>query len=211
MSACAAHVKKPLNKFRYFKQRGLNLTQTIPLTKGPEKRYAKALVELILEQKQEDKMYADITSLRVALADVKVLEAFVLSPFVTSEQKTEAILKAVNALKMSGLMVKFITTVGKNKRLAFLDGMLWHAQTLLDGHANRVHVMVESAVKLTDSQKKDIFAFVKKHEPNAKNIIVDETVSEDLIAGVKVQIGSIQVDATLRGTLNNLKTQLTQN
>lgn len=67
-----------------------------------------------------------------------------------------------------------------------------------------IEATVTSAFPLSSSLQKEITALLRREYPNATSIVVDQQVDPEVLAGVKVQTISKQLDETARGKLQQL-------
>ena len=65
-----------------------------------------------------------------------------------------------------------------------------------------VEVDAYSAHKLSDNAIKEIKSTVKSHFKNAKTVVVNNLIDEDLVGGVKLYIGSDRLDLSIKNKLN---------
>jgi F-type H+-transporting ATPase subunit delta len=180
------------------------------LTTGPEKRYAIALFALAESHRNVEEMVRVALAVAEAFRDFPSLQKFLASPLATGQEKTETMLAVAKALKAPALFEKFLRFLGQEQRLALLEGMLFHFQTIADEAAGRVTAHVTAAVALTQGQKKEIEKIAQKLAPDAQEVVLSERTKPSLLAGVRLQIGSQAWDGTLRARLNQLKQHLSR-
>lgn len=94
-------------------------------------------------------------------------------------------------------------------RVSELDALLRDVMALR-ANSGIIESNVESAHKLDAELAKQIKDVIKKLKPGAKHIIINESLNPDLIGGVKVGLPGEQLDASLRGKLNKMKTLVNQ-
>lgn len=69
-------------------------------------------------------------------------------------------------------------------------------------------VTITSAIPLTAEQRKKLVSALEKKYSTKHEI--EEQVDEQLLGGVRITIGSRQLDASVRGKLHSIEAQLTQ-
>lgn len=74
-------------------------------------------------------------------------------------------------------------------------------------HSN-MNVTITSAIELSAAQRKTLVTALEKKYGNS--LTIEEIVNENLIGGVRVTVGSRQLDASVRGKLHKLESQVTQ-
>lgn len=187
-------------------QKGLIITMTILLS-GPEKRYAKALFEMAEEAQATAPVLADLSALASAIQQSAELQRLLGNPLITSDKKANVLLALLpKAHKMTKTLVLLLAS---KARLVLVAGIAQCFEALMDEKEKCVRVLVKTAHPLSPAQKKEIEALAKKHAKGSKKVAMTEQVDESLIAGVRVQVGSTMVDASLAGSLKALKRELT--
>src|SRR4051812_19607788 len=92
--------------------------------RSPElaKRYAKALFELAVDHRSQEKVFNDLRSLNEIFSKEKETHEFLISPMITPSQK-EAVLKQVLENKnVSKEVVETVLLLARNERLGvFVD------------------------------------------------------------------------------------------
>lgn len=176
---------------------------------GLSGRYATALYELAVEEKQLTAIEKDILTLNSALDASSELVALFDNPTVPSEDLA-AILTELTG-ETSETFKNFIKLLIVKDRLAVLPAVLVDTLALIAQARGEKKVYVTSAQKLTAAQKKDIEAFVVKKDKDIKKVSFEEEIQPELLAGLKVRVDSIEYDATVRGAFNAMRTALKGN
>lgn len=100
----------------------------------------------------------------------------------------------------------FIWAVLENRRFAVLPAIAEQYETLKSASEGQTDVKVESAFPLSDSQFAELTAVLSQQFNRKVNAEV--TIDTGLIGGVKITIGDLVVDASVRGKLNELAASL---
>ena len=169
-------------------------------------RYAKALLDLAIEQNNVDAVLGDMKFLLQANNDTRDFELLIASPIVNSDKKISIFEKIFEQFeKVSLEFVKLITT---NRREALLPEIAESFKAQVKEHKGIVPLTLTSAVKLDDKTKEAILA---KIQATVKGQLeVKEVIDEELIGGFMVRMGDTQIDASVASQLNNLKQRLTR-
>ncbi len=169
-------------------------------------RYAKALLDLAIEQNNVDAVLGDMKFLLQANNDTRDFELLIASPIVNSDKKISIFEKIFEQFeKVSLEFVKLITT---NRREALLPEIAESFEAQVKEHKGIVPLTLTSAVKLDDKTKEAILA---KIQATVKGQLeVKEVIDEELIGGFMVRMGDTQIDASVASQLNNLKQRLTR-
>lgn len=169
-------------------------------------RYAKALLDLAIENNQLDKLQEDMASLKLTVNGSKELADLLKSPIVKGDQK-EAALKAIFAKDFSDLGIKYISTLVSNNREALLPEISTQFQALFEAHNNIVTAEVTSAIALDSIQKEKVLSLIK-HDGKI-NLI--EKVDASLIGGFIIRVGDKQIDASIAKKFKDLKKEIILN
>jgi len=178
------------------------------MTYGPEKRYGKALFELAEEQKQLKPLIQEAESMIEELAKDAEIIAFLEDPMLSHKQKSEVVNTFMKKAKASDLMRKFASLMVVKGRGDILLNALKCFQEYYMEAEGVVSAKVVSAFPMAAKHKGEIEAFVKKTVKGSKKVELEEEVNEKLIGGFKVLVGSQEFDASLSGSLSQIKTSL---
>ena len=169
------------------------------------RRYAKAFYELAAEQKKLDAVASDIDSL-ISLNDDENFMSFLKNPSVDRKVQIEVMSKIAKKAKADKLTTNFLGVISDNGRLALLMEILKTTSDTIAEHRGELRADVTSARALTDKQLKELRAALKK----ATGQDVDVTLHHDesLIGGLKIQVGSLLIDQTVKTRLERLERAL---
>lgn len=169
-------------------------------------RYAKALMQLAQEKGLMNEIIEDIKSIKSAIQDVHELELLLQSPLVKSEKK-KAILHSIFNGKVSELSLTFINQVVTHNRENILLIICEEYITLYNEINNISKVSVSTSIPLDDSLRAELLSTLKA-KYNLSAIDLDETVDESLLGGLVLRMGDMQLDASIRRKLNDIKNEL---
>jgi F-type H+-transporting ATPase subunit delta len=117
-----------------------------------------------------------------------------------------AALQKAFADRASDFFLRFLLVLNDHERLELLRPIRAAAHALENERLRRVPVQVWSAVPLTDDEKGQIAERVRRRfelEP-----ILQTHIDPALLGGLKVRVGDLQIDATVRTRLDELRTQI---
>lgn len=108
---------------------------------------------------------------------------------------------------LSPSFMNFLTQLGEQDRLALLPNISERFDILQASDIKQVYALVTSAYPLTPAQE----LLIENRLSNSvgSNVIIQTQVDPSLMAGVTIKIGDKLIDDSVRGKLNQLKTQLT--
>lgn len=177
------------------------------LTMGPEMRYGKALFELSKDNTKAN-ISDSVSSLVKTLEGSDELSALLNSGKVSNEDKKNVFVKLLDEQKAHDLFKNFVSLMCDKSRAACLAASLSWFKVYEDAASGVVKAFVKTATKLSASQKKSIEGFVKDKVQDVKSVELEEDVDASLLAGMRVRIGSVEYDMSVRGRLNDLRTSL---
>jgi len=104
-----------------------------------------------------------------------------------------------NKLNDKKLTISFIKLLERQGDFAKAKEILEQAEFLITKQQGKKSVVLETARKLTESQKKNLAKFIEKGD------IVKEKINPELIAGIKIIVdGERQFDQTMLKKINSL-------
>ncbi len=168
--------------------------------------YAEALYRAAEAQGQQDEVLTELNALagEVFRADLG-LELFLASPAVGRDRKEQAIRHAF-AGRANPVFVQFLLVLNHHDRLGVLRAVADAYHRIHEQKSRRIQVFVQSALPLTDEEKRRIADDVRA--VTALEPVLHETVSPDLLGGLTIQIGDWRYDASVRARLRTIRDEL---
>jgi F-type H+-transporting ATPase subunit delta len=170
-------------------------------------RYAIALMDLAEELKVLDPVAEDLRDIEQTIYGSRELELMLLSPVITPEQKLK-ILTEVFGKSCSEMTMKFITLLVRKGRSEYLVATAQEFLQMLDAKNNIVHARIESAVKLSEEEERQLIA--KLEGMTGKHIRSEFSLDPKLRGGFVARMGDEMVDASLKRQLELLREQFSQ-
>ncbi len=174
------------------------------------RRYAAALYDTADSAKQLEAVVADMRVLRAAFDGNKEFKTFSKNPRMTRSQLAAAGRKVAEAAKVGKIAETFLEVLGQNRRLALAGDII--AMFLYEVHRRHGEQTAEvfTAKALTAEHKSSLETSLGKITGRKIDMVVREDKS--LLGGFIVRVGSIMIDASLRGKLSRIERGLkTQN
>jgi F-type H+-transporting ATPase subunit delta len=167
-------------------------------------RYAKALLELALDQNKIEVIENNMQQILTVADEAHDFQVFLNSPLIKVDKKIEVI-KSIFG-NFDALSISFLELVANNGREAFITDIAQAFLTQLKEHRGIVPVTIISAQKLDAKTREQITA---KISASIKGTLeITENVDESLIGGFIVRMGDHQIDASVSNQLNRLKQEL---
>ena len=174
-----------------------------PMMASMAGRYAAALFELAKDQKQIERVEADLATFRRMLEGSDDLRRLVCSPVISSEAQTRGLAAILERAGISQLTANFFKLIARNRRLFAASDMIKAFRALLARERGEVSAEVASAHPLAPEQMQLLSDNLKASI--GKNVQINTRVDPNLLGGLIVKVGSKMIDSSLRTKLNNLK------
>jgi F-type H+-transporting ATPase subunit delta len=171
------------------------------ITNAIARRYAKALVQLAIEEGGVEKFHAELTAFEAVLADNPELRAILNSPSYRIEAKRGMVQDLIARLEQSATVSNFLLLVLEKNRLNYLPQIVVSYGMFADELSGVVRPTLTSAMPLDAGQVEEIKGTLAKY--TGKRVILKVEVDPTLIGGVVTRIGDMAFDGSL-------KTQLTR-
>lgn len=169
-------------------------------------RYAKALLELAIEQNKIEAVAADLNYLSEVNAETNEFKILLKSPVINSAKK----IAIFNELfgQFEELTTSFVKLITNNRREYMLPEIAASFVAQLKAHRGIVPITIVSATALNSATRKMIVS--KIQETVKGELEIEEIIDETLIGGFIVQMDDKQIDASVASQLSNLKQRLTR-
>ena len=166
--------------------------------------YARALFQAARERGRIDEVREELASFLQAVEEVPELRAVILNPELDPPQKAAA-LEAVLA-EAEELLRNFVRVVSEKGRAPMLDEIGREYELLVAAEEKILSVELTTAYELSDDEAA---AIVKQIEDaSGRRVEAERTVDPDLIGGLVLKAGSLEVDSSVRGRLDRLRREL---
>ena len=180
---------------------------------GPEteilhQRYAKALMQVAVEDKKLDKIEKDLLSLNQILKKNELLARIFYHPEIAKREKKSLIEKMCKESHLCDDIKSFLFLLAKKDRLRLIHGVFLKYRDLYDIQKRRQKVFVRTA----DSLGKQQISRLKKILDKIlnKEIFIEEVIEPSLIGGIDLKIGDTVYNLSLLTRLQFMKERLTQ-
>jgi F-type H+-transporting ATPase subunit delta len=174
-----------------------------PIVSGMAGRYATALFELALEEKAIDAVKADLDKFEAMLAESADLVRLVRSPVFGADEQERALAAVLDKAKIGGLAAKFLRLVVQKRRLFAVREMARAFRILVAKHKGETRAEVVVAERLSDQRLEELKSAIVGIA--GKKVMLDVKIDPSIIGGLKVQIGSRMIDASLKTKLNSIR------
>jgi F-type H+-transporting ATPase subunit delta len=170
-------------------------------------RYARALVEVVLEQKIDpDVARQQLNAIVSAVRENNELRRVWESPAIPPEQKRAVLDAIAGQVSVAKPIRNFVAVLIDHRRIAMLEDMAKQFDIELDAQLGLAEAEVASARPLSASERRDLE--LKLATLTGKEVRAHYSSDPDLLGGVVVRIGSTIYDGSVRGQLEKMKQEL---
>ena len=168
--------------------------------------YAQALFEAANEQGRLDPVAQELDQFATALKEIPELNSLLRNPQLDPRAKADT-LDAV--LEDADQLVRnFLRLVSEKGRAADIEEIVREFDALVAAEKAILNVELTTAYELSEKEAQGI---VKQIEAaSGRTVEASRSVDPQLLGGLVLQAGSLQVDASVRGRLNRLRRELVE-
>jgi F-type H+-transporting ATPase subunit delta len=166
--------------------------------------YARALFEAAKEAGSLDRVHDELGQFADTLDQDSNLQVFFFSPYFSSEEKKQGVRRILD--DADPRFVNFLELLAERHRMPVIFrirralGALWAEENKL------LPVTVTSAVELDEQLVSDIGKRIE--EQTGRRVELNSKVDPDLLGGLKVSVGNMVLDASVRNRLEQLRKQV---
>jgi F-type H+-transporting ATPase subunit delta len=171
-------------------------------------RYAKALLQVAIEESMADKVGQDLSSVADAMAQSAELRRAMTSPGISQEVRANIVASVAAAVGASQPLVKILKMLADRGRLDLVPLMAEVYRERLLAHGNIVRAKVTSAAPLRDDTVKGLETSLG--DLTGKTVQIETGVDPSLVGGIVARIGSTVYDGSIRTQLQKMKKQLVE-
>ena len=168
-------------------------------------RYAKATLNLAVEQKATDAIDRDMRSIVQTISDSNELKEMLASPILEGSSKKEVLLTLFK--NFNEITKEVFSLLVSKKRINLLYEVASKYIALNEDLKGENVALVTTAVPLTPSLEKKILSQIGKITKN--KITLENQIDESIIGGFILRIGDLQYNASISNKLNSLKREFT--
>jgi F-type H+-transporting ATPase subunit delta len=168
--------------------------------------YSRALFEVAREHDVLDRIHDELGEFTDALDENRELQLFFYSPYFSSEEKKDGVARVVS--DADERLVRFLEMLAERHRMPVLPRIRREFETLWAEEHKLLPVSVTSAVELDEELVKGIGEQIE--EQTGRRVELSSSVDPELLGGLKVRVGSMVLDASVRNRLERLRKQLTR-
>ena len=170
------------------------------------KRYAGALFGDVKGKQDASKIWEELSALSELVRVSPEFANIVKNPLITNEEKRAVFSALKSGGKISGTLFNFLSLLIDKKRLFLLNEIDAEIKRLILKENGEMEAEAVFAVEPGETAKDELRK--KLSSITGKSVLLKGTVDPRIIGGVKVRLGSVLYDASIRGQLDKLKAGL---
>ncbi|HEY7149134.1 MAG TPA: ATP synthase F1 subunit delta [Gaiellaceae bacterium] len=166
--------------------------------------YARALFEAAKEKGRIDEVREELDSFVTAIDEVPELRSLIRNPELDPPEKAKA-LDAVLA-QADELVRNFARVVAEKGRAPMLGEIAREFDVLVAAEEKILNVELTTSYELSADEAAAIVRQIE--QASGRRVEATRTVEPDLIGGLVLKAGSLEVDSSIRGRLDRLRREL---
>ena len=174
--------------------------------KALAERYAGALVDVALENKQAGQVKQELAAFAAMVRESAELHAFLSNPSIARGSKHAAIEQLVARMGASRTLRNYLFVIVDQRRAGMLPEIEQAFSALLDARQGITQAAVTSAADLTAKERAELDAALAKL--TGQKVQAQFNTDAALIGGAVVRIGSTIYDGSLRAQLDRLRARM---
>ena len=162
-------------------------------------RYALALYEIANEKSELESVEKNVKELLDVYKTSDDLQNFIKNPTQSQSIQLEILNKISIQMSLSIIIKNFLSILVTKRRIFFLNTIFLNFLSLFSKKKGELKAFLISSKKLTNEELKNLSTALSQtvENPVTFNYEVDET----LIGGLKMQIGSLMIDTSIKNKL----------
>ena len=172
-------------------------------------RYALALFELAKENSELEVMEKNLKELMYVYDSNKELESFIKNPTQSFGNQLNVINKLSQAMNFSKTLINFLSILVTKRRIFFLKKIIKSFLKLSSKKRGELKASLLSSKNLSEDELKNISSELSKSIGASINF--DYKVDQNLIGGLKIQVGSLMIDTSVKNKLKKIEQLMLEN
>ena len=162
-------------------------------------RYALALFELAKENSELDIIEKNISDLLQLYNNNSELKNFIKNPTQSQSNQLKILNNLAIKMSLSKITNNFLSILITKRRIFFLKNIIQNFLLLVSKKKGELKASLITSKNLTSEEIKNLNTELS--QAMEATVAFDHTVDENLIGGLKVQIGSLMIDTSIKNKL----------
>ena len=169
-------------------------------------RYSRALFEVANEANEIEKVEKDIKTFQLLLENTSELKNFIHNPTQSLETQNNVINLLSEKLNFSNNLKNFFLLLIEKRRIFFVLKILKSFLILFSKKRGEIKASLISSKDLSQTELENISKELSSSMQST--IKFDYKIDKDLIGGLKLQLGSIMIDSSIKSKLKKFEQQM---
>jgi F-type H+-transporting ATPase subunit delta len=166
-------------------------------------KYAKGLFTAAKELGKTKEFGEELKQINEILTSMPEVLSALQNPIYPPDLKMEIIDEVLKAVKVDPEIERFLKLLVERRRIQYIKEIVMMYQELLDEELNIARGEIITAYPLSEEEKKELEEVLKEYLK--KEVVLESKVDEDIIGGIKIRIGDLIFDGTLKTQLGKFK------
>jgi F-type H+-transporting ATPase subunit delta len=166
--------------------------------------YARALYEAAKDENRVDAVQEELGDFVEAQRQVPELRELLRNPQLDHRLKASALEELLGGEEQ--LVRNFLMLLAEKGRAGEIEEIARDFDRLVSAGEGILDVELTTAVPLSEDEAREVTAQIEKS--SGRPVVATRRVDPDLIGGIVLQAGSLRLDASVRGRLNQLRNDL---
>ena len=172
-------------------------------------RYSRALFEVSQDSDDLDKVENDIKNFKLIYDKNSEVRNFIKDPSQTITEQNKLVNLISDKLNFSKNVQKFLLLLIEKRRIFFVNKIIESFLRLCSQKRGEIKASLISSKELSQTELNDISTDLSKSM--GSTLKFDYKVDKELIGGLKLQLGSIMIDTSIRNKLKKYEQAMLEN
>ena len=170
-----------------------------------DRMYARALYEAAKEKDRLEAVREELVDFVQAQREVPELRELLRNPQIDHRVKASALEELLSGDEE--LVRNFLLLLAEKNRAGEVEEIASEFERMVAQEEGILDVELTTAVELSDEEARDVVKQIEK--ASGRKVEATRRVDPDLIGGIVLQAGSMRLDSSVRGRLDQLRNELT--
>lgn len=181
----------------------VDVSEPASISSGIAERYATAIFELAKDDGTLPDLRSDLDALTAAREGSDDFRNMIHSPLYSRDQQEAAIGAVAEKMGLQQNTRNVLKLMAQKRRLFVLPEFVRQTREMIARHNGEITADVIAAADLSDEQRAKLAETLK--QAVGRDVNINLSVDESLIAGLVVKVGSKMVDTSIRSKLDALQ------
>ena len=188
--------------------KGVKLSSNKSFSSETSERYSRALFELATENSELDSTEKNISELLDLYTSNSELKKFIKNPTQSQASQLEVINKISLSMNLSKITTRFLSILVLKRRIFFLEKIIRNFLSFVSRKKGILEATLVSSKKLTEEELNNLNSELTKVIGSQVNF--NHKIEENLLGGLKIQVGSLMIDTSIKSKLKKYEQIMTE-